>query len=288
VSASVVTPFAWMLDLLDAVGSGQHGSCRTRGQCPGHVDRDPSLSVGEGRMGQALLHCFAECELAEVLAALNVPDRYLWTPPPVSAAEYVREFTPPITFPPVSQNPRNPRNRLAGFRVAGFHRYTETVRLVRFRSGDDKAVEWESLRGGCWLPGLFGAPISSLPLYRENEIRMAVAAGEPVLLVESESSVDALVGWYATTWAGGAGSPQIGQLTAVLGGYSNLVVVPDNDTAGLDCLDRLRAHGLAPHVLMPAPGEDPRDLLARLGPPQFAEQVTAALNATTTELRVAS
>ncbi|MDT7745998.1 MAG: hypothetical protein QOE59_5076 [Actinomycetota bacterium] len=65
---------------------------------------------------------------------------------------------------------------------------------------------------------------------------MAAAAGETVILCESEPSCDALRGHYATTWAGGAGSPTE-QLASV--GAVDVVVIPDHDDAGLACLERI-------------------------------------------------
>lgn len=104
-----------------------------------------------------------------------------------------------------------------------------------------------------------------------------------MLLVESESSADALrrAGHYATTWPGGAGDPSA-RLADVLGSYRNVVIVPDNDTAGLECRDKLTAQLPAAKVLMPNEAEDARDLLARVGPDQFrrmvAEQAAAPRN----------
>ena len=49
-------------------------------QCPAHDDRTPSLSVSAGENGRALLHCFAGCELEQILAALGLdfPDLFPW------------------------------------------------------------------------------------------------------------------------------------------------------------------------------------------------------------------
>lgn len=46
---------------------GQYSAC-----CPAHEDRAPSLSVRETPDGTVLLHCFAGCEVADVLAALGI------------------------------------------------------------------------------------------------------------------------------------------------------------------------------------------------------------------------
>jgi len=41
-------------------------------RCPAHADRSASLSVAEGADGRVLLHCFACCELSDVLAAIGL------------------------------------------------------------------------------------------------------------------------------------------------------------------------------------------------------------------------
>lgn len=40
--------------------------------CPAHHDRKPSLSIGIGKDGQLLLHCFAGCSFTEVVAAAGL------------------------------------------------------------------------------------------------------------------------------------------------------------------------------------------------------------------------
>jgi hypothetical protein len=268
--------FTWFIGLLDAAGSGPIGKNTSTRQCPAHHDEHPSLSISEAADGRVLLFCHGGCGWQTVLAALSLPPRYLHTPPPVAPADYARAFVR-ATFPPLATRPgRSPQ--AAGYRLAAIHDYGPQHRVLRWRKGTRKTLAWETLRGGCWLPGLFGTPTSALPLYREPDVRKAVALGEPVLLVESESSVDALSGWYATTWAGGASSVQISRLTQILGGYPHIVVVPDHDPAGLACLATLRAHRLAPHVLLPAAGEDARDLHTRVGTAAFTGMIKAAIN----------
>jgi hypothetical protein len=41
-------------------------------RCPAHEDRSASLSIGEGRDGRALFHCFAGCTAESVLTAIGV------------------------------------------------------------------------------------------------------------------------------------------------------------------------------------------------------------------------
>lgn len=56
-------------------------------RCPAHEDRTASLSLGVGREGQALLHCFAGCDAGAVLAAIGLQLRDLYATP-------VRDLSP--------------------------------------------------------------------------------------------------------------------------------------------------------------------------------------------------
>ena len=120
---------------------------------------------------------------------------------------------------------------------------------------------------------------ADLPLYREHEVRAAVALGETVLLVESESSADALTGWYATTWAGGAAAPPLERIAGLLAEHPRVAIVGDADDPGRKCTARIAAVLPRATVLVSErEGEDARDLHTRLGVDGFIELVTAALS----------
>ena len=64
------SPISKLLHRLDKVrqtGRGQHLAC-----CPAHDDGSPSLSVRETSDGTVLMHCFAGCPAADVLAAVGM------------------------------------------------------------------------------------------------------------------------------------------------------------------------------------------------------------------------
>ena len=48
------------------------GTGRYMARCPGHEDRTASLSVRELDDGRVLLHCFAGCNVGEVLGAMGM------------------------------------------------------------------------------------------------------------------------------------------------------------------------------------------------------------------------
>lgn len=266
--------YTWLMGLLDEVGSQPKGR-RVR-QCVSHRDSSPSMSIRAYPDGSASLRCFAGCTTDQMLRALHITSLRLRRPAPIAPAEYVRMTGTSLEFPPLDNGRGHPATR--GYRLEGVHPYGR-AQLVRYRhpTTRHKELAWETVRGGRAIPGLFGVTLADLPLYREREVRQALALGEPVLLVESESSVDSLRGWYATTWAGSAWTVQVDQLVRVLGDYPNLLTIPDNDEAGHACLATLRRAGLAGNVLMPSAGQDARDLYDRYGRAAFAEAVHDAL-----------
>ncbi|MNZ21162.1 DNA primase [compost metagenome] len=70
------------LDKVKAAGAGKWKAC-----CPAHDDRDPSLSIREADDGKVLLHCWAGCFTADVLAAIGLTVRDLF---PVDSTGQVR------------------------------------------------------------------------------------------------------------------------------------------------------------------------------------------------------
>lgn len=54
------------------------GQCSA--QCPAHDDKGPSLSVKELPDGRVLVHCFAGCDVADVMAAVGLDLSDLFPP----------------------------------------------------------------------------------------------------------------------------------------------------------------------------------------------------------------
>ncbi len=267
-----LSPTDWLLTLLDLAGAEPKGAPLR--QCPAHLDSTPSLSVKAGADGRALVHCFAGCRTEDVLLALGISWRHLYDEPWLTPDQHLAVARPRLSFPPVVLRSGSPAS--TGMRLVGVHEYGKRWRLERYRhpATGAKDLRWFTLRNGAAIPGLLGVALSELPLYRENEVHMAVGAGELVVVCESESSVDALcsAGIYATTWAGGAATPQADRLAYVLRG-ARVLLVPDHDEAGMACGDLVRtalqAAAVGLSTVLPAPGCDARDLLAESGPGAF-------------------
>lgn len=60
-----------LLSRLDKVK--RTGANRWQARCPAHDDRGPSLAVRELDDGRVLVHCFAGCDVREVLAGVSLP-----------------------------------------------------------------------------------------------------------------------------------------------------------------------------------------------------------------------
>ncbi|MGI5214951.1 hypothetical protein [Plantactinospora sp. CA-290183] len=263
----LITPAGWLIDLLDAIGSQPVGGWLR--QCPAHADSTPSLSLNEGRNGSALMYCHGGCSTPDVMAALKLPMARLFTAAHRPAAEYARLVGLSIDFPPAtsggSRRGGNKSPGARGYRLVAAHDYGPAV-LYRWRNAKgQKELFWETRTAKGDIPGLMGVPLTSLPLYREREVKMAVAAGEPVFVVESESSVDTLRGFYATTWAGGANNPNTARLARVLDGAARVVIIPDNDAAGLRCAAKLAEALPAALIVLPEPDQDAGDLFRSVG-----------------------
>lgn len=69
-------PIDLVLSRLDKVKAA--GASRWKACCPAHDDRDPSLSIREADDGKVLLHCWAGCFTADVLAAIGLTVRDLF------------------------------------------------------------------------------------------------------------------------------------------------------------------------------------------------------------------
>jgi hypothetical protein len=68
--AARTTMAAPLLSRLDRVK--RTGDCRWIACCPAHDDCHPSLSVRELDDGRILVHCFAGCDVAEILGAVGL------------------------------------------------------------------------------------------------------------------------------------------------------------------------------------------------------------------------
>jgi 5S rRNA maturation endonuclease (ribonuclease M5) len=181
--------------------------CNGMARCPAHADGDPSLSVTEGEDGRTLLHCHAGCPINEILAALGVAKSDLFT----------------------RRDGDRPDDVIARYRYVdetGHHLFD----VVR-RTG--KQLHQEPANGRRGKGAMAGV---RRVLYRLPDVISAVAAGDPVFVVEGEKDVDSVraAGAVATTNPTGAGKwKTVPDAPDILKG-ADVIIVCDRDDPGRD------------------------------------------------------
>lgn len=204
-----MTAYARVLQALQERGCAPRGpDGQKSARCPGHDDREPSLSI-TSRDGKALLHCHAGCPLEDVLVAL--------------------ELAPGALF----DEPRKAADRSAVRRIVATFGYADEdgkllFEVVRFAPKDFRQRRPDGRGGWTWRLG----DVRRV-LYRLPELLAAVAAGRVVWIVEGEKDADALralPGMVATCSPAGAGKWRPAYAETLRG--ADVVVVADKDDAG--------------------------------------------------------
>lgn len=75
-------------------GARRTGEGRWLARCPGHADKSASLSIRELEDGRVLVHDFAGCSVAEILAAVGLEFDALFPPRWAENASRVRQAFP--------------------------------------------------------------------------------------------------------------------------------------------------------------------------------------------------
>jgi len=201
------------------VGNGYLASCPVPHHGQGNGDKNPSLSVTDGEDGNILFKCHGGCDQQSVFSTIKdmgllpqLPDR----------PEYLSNVRPIMPAIPVLENEwvYTDENELPLFLKQ------------RYKTFDAKGKTYKTLRvmaDGSRVGKLGDCRI--VP-YRLPEVQQAVAEGRAIYICEGEKAADALcsLGVVATTSHAGAGgwNQDLNQYFA----GANVVVVPDNDTAG--------------------------------------------------------
>lgn len=208
----MTSPIDRVLDALTDHGCSprRNGSSSTA-KCPAHEDREPSLSVGVGDDGRALLTCHAGCKLEDVLGELGLEMSDLF------ADGGNRRFD---GGPVVKYEYRNENG---------------TLLYVVERHAGKRFRQWRPVDGKkVWKLG----DVERVP-YRLPEVLEGVRAGRWVVVVEGEKDVHNLegVGIVATCNAGGAGKWR--REWAAWFEEAKVAIIPDNDTVGRDHADQV-------------------------------------------------
>jgi putative DNA primase/helicase len=188
---------------------GERGDWR----CPAHADGSPSLSVNRGAKG-VVLHCQAGCTVDQVVAALGLRPADLfdqplerpadggeWTPfgPAVAVYDYVDEAGGLLFQVLRTADKQFPQRRPDKSKPKGWAWKLEDTRRV---------------------------------LYRLPKVLDAVAAGEPVFVVEGERDVHSIEGVGEVATCNPGGSNKWRDEYADVLAKARVIVVADKDEAG--------------------------------------------------------
>lgn len=239
------------------------GDGRWMAQCPAHSDNTPSLSIGRGTGGKALVYCHGGCTTEAVLSALGLGIGDLFDGDDRKTAT---ETQPPDRWPVTATYTYQHANGTSSYRV---------LRKTSQDSGN-KTFRQERFDGERWLPGMDGVErvLYWLPRILDPEL-----ADETVFLAEGERDAENLIaiGLLATTNVGGAGKwlPSYGEALR----KRNVVVLPDNDPPGEQhaALVSKALEGIAASVkVLRLPGLPPKgDVSDWIGNGGTAEQLRA-------------
>lgn len=222
-AAAFATPLA---RVLAAVRQYKKSGANYAAKCPAHEDREPSLSIAEGKDGRVLLNCHRGCSNEQIVAALGLTMADLFAP---DSARASRPDEKPLADPKVRA------------RLVKTYDYTDETGALLYQAcrlvyPDGRKTfrqrKPDPARPGEWIWSLGEAGETRLVLYRLPEVIEGIAAGRPVFLVEGEKDVETLVaaGYCATTSPMGAGKWR-DEYAATLRG-ATVYVLPDNDDVG--------------------------------------------------------
>ena len=172
-------------------------------QCLAHEDRNPSLSISEGRDGRVLLHCHAGCTAEAILSSVGLKMADL--------------------MPPVQDKPG---------RIVKSYDYTDDTGKLLFQVVRLDPKDFRQRRpdgNGEWIWNMHGI---DRVLYRLPQVIEAVKAGQVIYTPEGEKDCDALVaiGLCATTNPGGAGKWQSSYTSTLIG--AQVIIIADKDGPG--------------------------------------------------------
>lgn len=211
------SPVSAVLARLEAVKRAGSGWIA---RCPAHDDGRPSLKIDTGDDGRALLHCYAGCDAAAIVAAIGL-----------TMADTFARDSPPV---------RPPASYATSERIA--YDYHDAAGAVVFQEVRDPPKQFwlrrPDERGG-WIKGMDGVEpvLWNLP-------ELIARPGETVFLPEGCKDAARLrsLGLLATTTANGASAPWLDSYSETLRGR-DVAILADNDPAGMLCAHR-RAQAL--------------------------------------------
>ena len=225
------------LEHVRATGANKWQAC-----CPGHEDRQASLSIGIGREENVLLKCFAGCDLDTILRGLGKTAADLYPPKagaPLPPPEALRPGRPRTQEKTAVKTAEKTAEKTARARLVATYDYTEEAGGLLYQVCRYDPKEFRQRRPNGADGWAYNLKDIRRVLYRLPDVLRAVGAGETVFLPEGEKDCETLRAWglAATTNAMGAEAPWLAEYSEALRA-ANVVILPDNDAPGRKCCDR--------------------------------------------------
>ena len=212
--------------------------------CPAHDDKNPSLSISEGRNGNVVIFCHSGCPIESVVKALGL-----------TMTDLFAEDKPNLSV--VASSP---------MKLVDTYHYVDMNHKPLY---EVRRYEPKTFRP--YLPGASRAGLNGTErvLYRMPALIDALVAGDDVMIVEGERDVHSLeaAGYVATTNSGGSAGwlDSFGDIFQDTEGL--VVVVADNDPAGAKWAGQVAASLAARGVdyeVYQVPGEHGADITDHL------------------------
>ena len=209
-------------------------------RCPAHDDRNPSLSIGEGDGGTALLKCHAGCPTEQVAESLGLKTsdlfastrRLLTKPQPPGATGGFVNKPPPKSFATADEAAAKATHSVRLGNPTSRWAYTDAYgELVGY------VLRWDRTDGGKEIRPLARGTdgrwsVTGVPAPRPLYCLPEVMAAENVYVTEGEKAADAVrsLGLIASTSPHGYQSASEADWSPLAG--KKVLVLPDNDAPG--------------------------------------------------------
>ena len=203
-------------------------------KCPSHEDRNPSLSVGVGTDGRALLTCHAGCSLSAVVSALGLTECDLFEACATNNPNGQPARTAGPTWPSVEAaiadltRTKGPLSASWTYRNVNDDPVGAVLRWD-LDSGEKEILPLARVGDGWSLKAMH----ASRPLYN----LAGVMRTDRVIVCEGEKAADAAIscGLVATTSPGGSNAAAKTDWLPLTG--KDFVILPDHDDAGEKYVD---------------------------------------------------
>ena len=130
-------PLELLLSKLDKV-SGRNG--RYKARCPAHDDRGPSLAITDGADGRVLVHCFAGCDVHQVVSAAGLTLSDLFPPDDFrKSTKYERK--PRKNYRAIVENARNATTLVMVYAGAIDDKWDEVAPILELDEHDRKIFQ---------------------------------------------------------------------------------------------------------------------------------------------------